>query len=167
MAENILIGKVIAISEEETIVSTEAGKEPFRKRKLFLDCTRYDQWTKEPVGPQSTPLLDFGGKVLATLNEMIRNGLKKDSVVSVKFQVVGRQVKKDGKMSVFNDIRPYAIELYRPSYVGNQYQSNHQPTGDQPAQQAAPQPAMQEPAPMAQSPFPPQEPQGTDGVLPF
>ena len=156
-----MIGKVIAFNEEETIASTDPKKEPFKKRKLFLDCTRYDQWTRQPIGQPSTPLLEFGGKSLDQLNELIRNGLKKDAVVSVKFQIVGRQVRKDGKMSVFNDVRPYAIELYHPEYY-----SNHQPTGYQPAM------PQQEPAPQqAQTnPFPPADnapADGTDGVLPF
>ena len=109
MAENILIGKVIAISNEETIASTDPQKQPFKKRKLFLNCTRYDQWTQQPIGQESTPLLEFGGKSLEQLNELIKNGLTKDNVVSIKFQIVGRQVKKDGKMNVFNDVRPYNI----------------------------------------------------------
>ena len=169
MAENILIGKVIAFNDEETIASTDPKKEPFRKRKLFLDCTRYDQWTHQVIGQPSTPLLEFGGKSLEQLNELIRNGLKKDAVVSVKFQIVGRQVRKDGKMSVFNDVRPYAIELYRPEYY-----SNHQPTGHQPAPTAAPMttaaPApQQEPQPQV-NPFPPADNApacGTDDILPF
>lgn len=145
MAENILIGKVIAFNDEETIVSTDPQKQPFKKRKLFLNCTRYDQWTGQPIGQESTPLIEFGGKSLDQLNDLIKNGLKKDMVVSIKFTIVGRQVKKDGKMQVFNDVRPYAIELYRPEV----YQSNHQPTGAQPAQQAQAAPAPQ-PAPEPQ-----------------
>lgn len=147
MAENILIGKVIAISNEETIASTDPKKQPFNKRKLYMDCTRYDQWTRQPVGPESTPLIEFGGKGLEQLNALVSAGLKKDDVVQVKFSIVGRKVTKDGKLNIFNDIRPYAIELYHPEYY-----SNHQPTAQAPTaapappQEAAPLPAP-EPAP--------------------
>lgn len=141
MAENILIGKVIAVNKEETVASTDPKKQPFTKRKLYLDCTRYDQWTRQPVGPESTPLLEFGGKGLEQLNALVSAGLKKDDVVQVKFSVVGRKVTKDGKLSIFNDIRPYAIEMYHPEFY-----SNHQPTGAQPAQ-AAPAPQAAAPAP--------------------
>ena len=147
MAENILIGKVIAVSKEETVASTDPKKQPFTKRKLYMDCTRYDQWTRQPIGPESTPLLEFGGKGLEQLNALVSAGLKKDDVVQVKFSIVGRKVTKDGKLNIFNDIRPYAIELYHPEYY-----SNHQPTGTQPVQAAAPtqQAQAQVPAPAAE-----------------
>ena len=154
MAENILIGKVIAFNDEETIASTDPKKQPFKKRKLFLDCTIYDQWTHQPVGGENTPLLEFGGNSLDQLNDLIAQGLKKDSVVQIKFKIVGRQVKKDGKMNVFNDVRPYAIEFYKPEA----FHSNHQPTGVAPAA-AAPQPA-----PQVSDPLPQPE---DNGGLPF
>ena len=166
MAENILIGRVIAISDEETIASADGKKEPFKKRKLYLDCTQYDQWTHQPIGGENTPLLEFGGKVLEQLNDLIAKGLAKGHVVQMKFKVVGRKSTVDGKMRIFNDIRPYAIELYRPeSFASNYYQSNHQPTGSQSAAPApAPAPEVPTAAPSAAAP---QDLTKDDSVLPF
>lgn len=156
MAENILIGKVIAFNKEETVPSADGKKEPFKKRQLYLDCTQYDQWTRQPIGGENTPLLEFGGKGLEQLNELINAGLQKDQVVQVKFKVVGRKSTKDGKMRIFNDVRPYAIELYRPEYY-----SNHQPTGAQPAAEPAQEMRGVDPATMPPTAAP------SDVVQPF
>lgn len=170
MAENILIGRVIAISDEETIASADGKKEPFKKRKLYIDCTQYDQWTQQPIGGENTPLLDFGGKALEQLNDLIAKGLAKGQVVQMKFKIVGRKSTVDGKLRIFNDVRPYAIEIYRPEYY-----SNHQPTGAQPAATPAPEPAQEmrgvDPAAMPPTAAPqtdaPQDLTKDENVLPF
>ena len=161
MAENILIGRVIAISDEETIASADGKKEPFKKRKLYIDCTQYDQWTQQPIGGENTPLLDFGGKALEQLNDLIAKGLAKGQVVQMKFKIVGRKSTVDGKLRIFNDVRPYAIEIYRPEYY-----SNHQPTGAQPAATSAPAPAPEVPTAAPQTDAP-QDLTKDDKVLPF
>ena len=107
---NQITGKVIAISEIETLKSNDPNKQSIQKRKLFLDCTRYDQYTGER-GYENTPLLEFGGKAMEKLNELVNNGLKKDDIVVVSFDIQGSPYEKDGKKQVFTRVRPFDIEL--------------------------------------------------------
>ena len=100
-----ITGKVIAFSEIEKITSTDPQKQPMLKRKLFIDCTRYDPYTGER-GYENTPLLEFGGKALDKLNELIGNGLKKDDIVVVSFDIQGTKYtsKTTGKQDIFTRV---------------------------------------------------------------
>ena len=132
MAQNQITGKVIAFSNIETIQSNEPGKQPMEKRKLYLDCTRYDPYTGER-GFENTPLLEFGGKSLEKLNALVTQGLKKDDIVTVSFDIQGTKYtnRSTGKQDIFTRVRPYDIELFKK---------------EQPAQA----PALQASAPAAQ-----------------
>ena len=110
MATNTLTGKVIAVSPIETIASKDPNKQPMQKRSLYMDCTRYDPYTGER-GYENTPLLEFGGKAMEKLNELVNNGLKKDDIVVVSFDIQGSPYEKDGKKQVFTRVRPFDIEL--------------------------------------------------------
>lgn len=110
---NQLIGKVIAVSQIEKVASSTPGKEPFEKRSLYMDCTKYDAITGER-GFENTPLLEFGGKAIEKLNALVDAGLKKDDIVVVSFDVQGSKYTKEGKTNVFTRIRPYDIELFKP-----------------------------------------------------
>ena len=112
MAKNQIIGKVIAISEKQTI----AGKDKqVEKRQLYLDCTRFDPYTGER-GYENTPLLEFTHKGLEKLESLISQGLKKDDVVTVYFDIQGNKWNNsEGKMQIITSIRPYDIEVTRPS----------------------------------------------------
>ena len=107
---NTLTGKVIAVSPIETIASKDPNKQPMQKRSLYMDCTRYDPYTGER-GYENTPLLEFGGKAMEKLNELVNNGLKKDDIVVVSFDIQGTPYEKDGKKQVFTRVRPFDIEL--------------------------------------------------------
>ena len=107
---NTLTGKVIAVSPIETIASKDPNKQPMQKRSLYMDCTRYDPYTGER-GYENTPLLEFGGKAMEKLNELVNNGLKKDDIVVVSFDIQGSPYEKDGKKQVFTRVRPFDIEL--------------------------------------------------------
>ena len=104
---NQITGKVIAVSQIETIASKDATKQPMQKRSLYMDCTRYDPYTGER-GYENTPLLEFGGKAL---EELVNNGLKKDDIVIISFDIQGTPYEKDGKKQVFTRVRPYDIQL--------------------------------------------------------
>lgn len=110
---NSITGKVIAISQIEEVASSQPGKEPFKKRSIFLDCTRFDPYTGER-GRENTPLLEFGGKALDKLNELVDKGLKKDDIVTISFDIQGTKYTKDNKTQVFTRVRPFDIELYKP-----------------------------------------------------
>lgn len=126
---NTLTGKVIAVSQIETIASKDPNKQPMQKRSLYMDCTRYDPYTGER-GYENTPLLEFGGKAMEKLNELVNNGLKKDDIVVVSFDIQGTPYEKDGKKQVFTRVRPFDIELYK-----------QKPQQSQEAPAAAPTPA--------------------------
>lgn len=110
---NTITGKIIAISQIEEVASSTPGREPFKKRSVFLDCTRYDPYTGER-GYENTPLLEFGGKAMDKLNELVDKGLKKDDIVVVSFDIQGNKYTKDNKTQVFTRVRPFDIELFKP-----------------------------------------------------
>lgn len=115
---NTLTGKLIAVSSVETTTPTDPSKKPISKRKLFMDCTRFDPFTGER-GFENTPLLEFGGKGLEKLEELLKQGLKKDDVITVTFDIQGTKYtsKTSGKQEVFTRVRPYDIELFKPKQV--------------------------------------------------
>lgn len=162
MAEYVLIGRVIAIDQRVTMASKVDATKTFERRKLYMDCSRYDSITGEQL-EENKPLLEFGGKGLEQLETLIAGGLKKGDLISVKFAVQGYSYKdKDGNTKNFTGIRPYAIERYIPrSQQAQQGQQQGGTTGQ--AQQPAPAPQTAAPAaqPAFDAPLPP-----ADG-LPF
>lgn len=156
MAEFKLCGRVIALSEVKEIPSSEAGKAPIKKRELYMDCTRIDYYTHQPIGQENKVVLEFGGdKVLDKIAALY---LQRDDVVAVEFNVVGTPYKdkQTGKNKVFTSIRCYDAEVLQRAGT----------------QQAAPAPLPQaQAAPAAASVHEPQQPQqmygAGDDALPF
>lgn len=109
---NTITGKFVAASKQETVASKEAGREPLVKRSIVMDCTKYDPNTGE-MGRSNTPLLEFTGKALDKLEELINGGLAKDDVITVSFNINGFKYTKDGKTRIFTAVRPYDISLAR------------------------------------------------------
>lgn len=151
-----LVGKIIAINQIETIASKTDASKTFDRRQVYLDCSRYDSITGEQL-QNNKPLLEFGGKGLEQLNDLVDNGLKKGDLVSIEFAVQGTSYKDaHGNTKNFTGIRPYAIERYvRRS-------ENVQSQAPQAQPQAQPQVQVQ-PQPQAQAPFPSQ----SNDDLPF
>ena len=147
---NQISGRVIAVSQVQTVSSADASKPPLKKREIYIDCTRYDPYTGERSQYENKPLLEFAGdKTLEKVNPIL-DQVQKDDIVTVSFELVGRQYKgKDGKTVFTTGIRCYDIAITRKA--GQQVAQTAQP---------APQPAPQyfdghqpQQAPMAQSPF--------------
>ena len=159
---NQISGKVIAVSDVKTVPSADPSKPAMKKRELYMDCTRYDPYTGERSQYENKPLLEFAGdKVLDKVSPVL-DTLQKDDIVTISFELVGRQYKgKDNKTKFSTGIRCYDIALTRKAGGQQQYFDNHQVAA--PAPQPAPQP---EPAPMAEAPFP-QTGQEGGGDLPF
>lgn len=111
MAEFKLMGRFIAMSEVKEIASSEAGKAPIRKRELYMDCSRYDMYTKQLIGQENKVLLEFGGDKL--LDKLAALNLQKDDVISVEFNIVGTAYKDKttGKSRVFTSVRCYDVEV--------------------------------------------------------
>jgi single-stranded DNA-binding protein len=118
-----------------------------------LDCSRYDSITGEQL-QENRPLLEFGGKGLDQLNELVKQGLKKGDLVSIEFAVQGNTYKDgQGNTKNFTGIRPYSIERYVPR---SQQQQTQQPA---PAPAPQPQAQPQQAAPAFQ--------EGNEKDLPF
>lgn len=133
-----LIGRIIAVDQQQTVASKNDASKTFQRRQVYLDCSRYDSITGEQLS-ENKPLLEFGGKGLDQLNELCKQGLKKGDLVAIEFAVQGSTY-KDGQGNVknFTGIRPYSIERYVPKN-----QQRHQ------QEQAIPQAAAPAPQPQA------------------
>lgn len=152
-----LIGRIIAVDQQQTVASKSDASKTFQRRQVYLDCSRYDSITGEQLS-ENKPLLEFGGKGLDQLNELCKQGLKKGDLVSIEFAVQGNTYKDgQGNTKNFTGIRPYAIERYVPKSQQRQQQ-----------EQAVPQAAAPAPQPQAAAPASPivTSQDGTDG-LPF
>jgi hypothetical protein len=156
MAEFKLMGRFIALSEVKEIPSSEAGKAPMKKRELYMDCTRVDYYTRQPIGQENKVLLDFGGDKL--LEKVAALGLKKDDVISVEFNVVGTPYKDKttGKSRVFTSIRCYDVEVV--ARAGQSVAQMAQP---------APQPQTQVQQAQVQQPSTQNQDGNNDDGLPF
>lgn len=134
----ILYGRFIALSGVTEIPSKDAGKPAMKKRELYLDCTRYDSLTREMVGSENKPLLEFGGEKV--LEKLAGLSLQKDDIVMVRFAIQGTPYKEQqtGKTKVFTGIRCYDIEVVRRAGQTQQPQQAAQPA-------PAPQPQVQQP----------------------
>ena len=137
----VLIGRIIAVDQQQTIASKTDSTKTLQRRKVYLDCSRYDSITGEQL-QENRPLLEFGGKGLDQLNELVKQGLKKGDLVSIEFVVQGNTYKDaQGNTKNFTGIRPYSIERYVP-------RSQQQTQQSAPTPQLAPAPA---PAPQPQA----------------
>lgn len=149
---NQINGRVIGVSQLQTIASSDPQKQPMQKREIYIDCTRYDPYTGERSEFENKPLLEFVGKALEKVNPVL-DTIAKGDVVSISFDLQGIPYTEKGtnKPKVMTKVRCYDIAVIR--------KANGQPV-------QAPAPAPQpEPAPQAQSPFPPAE--NNQGDLPF
>jgi hypothetical protein len=149
----VLIGRIIAVDQQQTIASKTDATKTFQRRQVYLDCSRYDSITGEQL-QENRPLLEFGGKGLDQLNELVKQGLKKGDLVSIEFAVQGNTYKDiHGNTKNFTGIRPYSIERYVPR---SQQQQTQQPA---PAPAPQPQAQPQQAAPAFQ--------EGNEKDLPF
>lgn len=140
-----MIGKVFSIGATQSIASKNGGQ-PFQKREIVLDATRFDGLTGER-GYDNFPMFEFGGEKCSELD-----GFKAGDVVEISFELQGSFYKdKDGVEKNFTRVRAYKIE---------HYQTKQRPA-QQPVQQSVQQAVQQPPMP---SDYPPPP---TQSDLPF
>lgn len=101
-----IIGKVHTIGQTQTIASKNGGQ-PFTKREIILDATRFDGLTGER-GIDNFPAFEFGGERCAELDKF-----KQGDVVEVSFDLQGSFYTKDGVEKNMTRIRGYKIEHYQ------------------------------------------------------
>lgn len=153
---NQISGRVIAVSQVQSVASTDASKAPLQKRSIYIDCTRFDPYTGERSQFENKPVLEFtGDKMLEKVNPKL-DAIRTGDIVTVFFDVQGTSYtdKATGKTKNFTGIRAYDVEVKRTA-GGQAAQQQSQAPAPQP--QPAPQPA-----PQAQSPF-----VGEENKLPF
>ena len=137
---NQITGRVFSIGQTQSI-QTKSGN-PFTKREIVLDASKYDMYTGEK-GFENYPMFEFTGEKCKDLD-----GYQVGQVVTISFDIQGGFYDdKDGVKRNLTKVRGYKIEA-RTS-VQAQPQQQVQP-------QAAPQPQYQE-APQQQ--YPQQQPQ--------
>lgn len=105
---NTIIGKVLVIGRTEEIPSKNGGQ-PFLKRTLVLDCSRYDQYTGQKF--ENYPQLEFASK-----NTAILDNFNVGDVVEVSFALQGRSYEKDGVHKYFTSIVGYKVEPYNTQH---------------------------------------------------
>ena len=154
---NQISGRVIAVSQVKTVASADASKAPFKKREIYIDCTRYDPYTGERSQYENKPLLEFASdKILEKVNPVL-DQVQKNDIVTISFELQGRQFKgKDGKTVFTTGVRCYDIAITRKAAAnGMQTAANGMQTAAPQTQQAPQYFDNHQPqqAPMAQSPF--------------
>lgn len=115
-------GRIHKIGNVE-VIKTASGSE-FKKRELVLDASRFDPLTGEKMF-DNFPCFEFVQDKVALLDD-----LKPLQIVTVSFDLQGREYTKDGQTKYITTVRGYKIEA-RP--VAQQAE----------AQAQAPQPAPQ------------------------
>ena len=138
-------GKIVAIEGIQSI--QRQGKEPFEKRRLMLDATRFDGLTGER-GYEKRIIFDFSGK-----NAHIPDTFKAEDIAEVFFDVESYQgTKKDGTTDWFTSVRGYKIQKLEA-------QNNAQQGG---TQVAAGNPFPPQASTAGAAPTPPVQPSGTN-----
>ena len=132
---NQITGKILQIGPVLTIATQKEGGQPFQKRELILDATRYDPITGNKF--ENFPLFEFVSR-----NVNILDNFAVGQIVTVSFVLSGRRVDKDGETRFFTNVTGYKVEPYqRQQQVPQGVQGvapSPQPTqGQQVAQQGA------------------------------
>lgn len=157
---NTITGKILVIGQTETIPVPNSPN-PFYKRELVLDASRFDQFSGQRI--ENYPKLEFVNNNCSKLDQY-----QVGQLVTVSFSLSGRKTEKDGIMRFFTNVTGYDIVPYQRRnpqqgqmaqqpqqvYQGQQpYQAAPQQAA--PAQPANPFPATAPTGQMAQQPFPP------------
>lgn len=147
-----VIGKVHSVGQTQQIASKNGGQ-PFLKREIVLDATRYDGLTGER-GYDNFPMFEFSGDKCAELD-----AFKRGDVVEVSFELQGSFYKdKDNVERNFTRVRAYKIEPYavksKPAAQPQTQQAQPQVQQAQPAYQQPPMPSDYPPPPPPQKNLP-------------
>lgn len=123
-----MIGKVFSIGATQ-VINSKNGGQPFSKREIILDATRFDGLTGER-GYENYPMFEFSGDKCSEL-DVFKNG----DIVEVSFELQGSFYKdKDNVERNFTRVRAYKIEHYAVKQKQMQQPQPQQPpmTSDYP-----------------------------------
>lgn len=128
---NTITGRIYGISPVMSIPSKNGGQ-PFLKREIIIDATRYDPYTGERDKYDNYPCVEFSGD---KCKELDAYGV--GDVVTISFVLQGSFFDgQDGKRKNFTSVRGYKIEAVGKSVANIQ----HQPQQVQQPQQQVQQP---------------------------
>ena len=150
MANQITV-RVFSIGQTQSI-QTKSGN-PFTKREIVLDASKYDMYTGEK-GFENYPMFEFIGEKCKDLD-----GYQVGQVVTISFDLQGGFYDdKDGVKKNITKVRGYKIEA-RTSVQAQPQQQVQPQAAPQPQQQAQSrigyQPQPQYPQQQSQTPPPP------------
>ena len=101
-----IIGRVHSVGNVISIAS-KSGGQPFLKREIVLDCTRFDPYTGERDKFENFPQFEFAGDKCSELDNV-----KAGDVVTISFDIQGSFYKgADGVEKNFTRVRGYKIEM--------------------------------------------------------
>lgn len=130
---NTITGKIKHIGQVQEIPSKNGGN-PFIKRELVIDSTRFDPYTGERDKFENYPMFEFCGDKCAELDNFNIN-----DIVTVSFDLQGRSwVDSEGKTKYITSIRGYKIEARQSVQQGTRPTSQQQVIYQQPRQAYTP-----------------------------
>ena len=125
---NQITGAILMIGQTVAIPVQNGNGQPFYKRELVLDASRFDQYTGKKF--ENYPLLEFVGNNCNQLDQY-----QVGQIVTVSFVLSGRKTEKDGQVRYFTNVTGYKVELFQRQPMMAQ----------QPMQQQIAQPQPQQP----------------------
>lgn len=135
---NTITGKIHQIGQTVSIPSKNGGQ-PFLKREIVIDATRFDPYTGER-GYDNYPAFEFGGEKCKDLD-----GYQVGQVVTISFDLQGGYYKDStGVEKNFTRVRGYKIEARAVATPQPQPQQQPQAAPQQ-QPQAYQQPMYQQP----------------------
>jgi hypothetical protein len=143
--KNQQTGRILIIGQTYQVPSNTPGAQPFYKRELVLDASRFDSITGQKF--ENYPKFEFINQKCSLLDQF-----QVGQLVTVSFALSGRKSEKDGQVGYFTNVTGYEIVPY-------------QRQGTQPAAQT--QQVMQPQAPVQAAPFPATAPTGVQAQQPF
>lgn len=116
-----ITGKVHSVGNTQSIASKNGGQ-PFLKREIVLDATRFDPYTGERDKFENFPQFEFSGEKCSELDKC-----KVGDVVTISFTLQGSFYKgQDDVERNFTRIRGYEIEVKQSSNTKKEIQSENQ-----------------------------------------
>lgn len=113
-----ITGKVHSVGSTQSIASKNGGQ-PFLKREIVLDATRFDPYTGERDKFENFPQFEFSGEKCSTLDKC-----NVGDVVTISFTLQGSFYKgQDGIERNFTRIRGYEIEVKQTANTQKEVQS--------------------------------------------
>lgn len=123
-----ITGRVLAIGNAETFSSRSGNS--YTKRDLVITVRKFDPYTGQPSDDEgNTPKFTYFSDKCRDLD-----AFKVGDIVTVNFEIYGREYIKDGKTDYITDVRPTFVSMSKqpantpnqasqPYFAGQQYET--------------------------------------------